>query len=207
MPNYNATATLLAKTGNTRDVNVNGFAISTTSPLSSTDQTNWANEIADFYSSLLSVAMLNGREQNGHSIKIYAADTGVPNYPIYETAFNLSSDPLALDLPDEVSLCVSYANDSANSVPRGRRRGRIYISGQRESSNLSGRPTTAAYEGLCDAFKDYCDAVNAISDLSAGVWSRANATVYPIERVWCDNEWDTMRSRGGRATARKTVSV
>lgn len=207
MPNYNATATLLADSGATEDVWVNGFAVSTASPLAGSSQTAWAVAIKDFYDDILALQGLRSRDQFGHSVKIYATDTGVPNYPIYESTFSLVSTPGTIDLPAEVNLAVSYANDSETSIPRARRRGRIYIGGWSESVNGTGIPTSATYTGLATAYKTYCDTINGVADLTAGVWSRSNATVYAVERVWCDNEWDTMRSRGGKSTARSTQTV
>lgn len=207
MPNYNAVVSLASTSGDSADINVNGFAVVDTGALDASDQSDWADALVNFYDALEVLNVLKGRAQNGHTIKIYAADTGVPNYPIYETSFNLTAAPGPVEMPEEVALCISYANDSQNSVPRARRRGRIYISGFTESSNDTGRPATGTYTALPSAFNDYVDEVNLIADVSAGIWSRANATVYPIERIWCDNEWDTMRSRGGKATTRVTLTV
>jgi hypothetical protein len=207
MPFYNATATLASETGDTADVQVNGFAIVTTSAPTNTELEGWSSVIQAFYDDLEVAGWLKGRAQNGHLVKIYATDTGVPNYPILEESFNLTSAPGGIDLPNEVSLCISYANDSSNSVPRARRRGRIYISGATEAANVSGRPTSGVIGAIADIFEDYVQAVNSTANLEAGIWSRTNATVYPIERIWVDNEWDTMRSRGGKPTERATRTI
>lgn len=207
MPNYNATANLAAQTGNTEDVNVNGFAVFSDDAITPSELDTWFDAIDAFYEACYAAGALCGRAQTGHLVKFYATDTGVPNYPIDEATFGLNTAPPGIDLPSEVSLCVSYANDSESSIPRARRRGRIYIPGHSEANNTNGRPLPALVEDLADAYEAYADAVNAISGVSAGVWSRANATVYPIERVWVDNEWDTVRSRGGKSTARQTRTL
>lgn len=207
MPDYRLTATLAPVSGDTADVNVNGFHISKDTPITGGDYTAWANAVKAFYDDLVDEQALRGRAQTGHSVKIYANDTSVPNYPIYESAFALSSDPGGVDLPQEVALCISYANDSANSVPRGRRRGRIYISGWTEATNFGGRPYTDTCADVVDAFDTYCGTMNALTDVSATIWSPTELQSFVIERAWVDNEWDTMRSRGTKATVRETRTI
>lgn len=207
MPNYYASSTLLALTGASRDNMSNMFAVASTVGLDSTVATVWKDAIAAFYNACNSAGTLAGRAQNGHSIKFLAADGSVPNYPIFTRTFNLSAAAPAVDLPLEVNLCCSYANDTEVGVSVRRRRGRIYIGGHLESWNTAGRPATGIVSALATAYQAYANTINATATLTAGVWSRRDATVYAIERVWCDNEWDTMRSRGGRSTARETRSV
>lgn len=207
MPNYYATASLAAQSGETADVNVNTFAVICDNDLNSSQAGDWGDAIVDFYTAMNAVGCLRGRSVTGHNLKFLAADGSVPNYPIFESAFALGFTPGGVDMPLEVSLCVSYANDSETGVARARRRGRIYLSGWQEVRNTNGRPDATAYEGLADAYNDYVDAVNLISGLTAGIWSRTNASVYAVERVWCDNEWDTVRSRGGKSTVRYSLTV
>lgn len=208
MANYYAQSSIAASTGETADVNCNVFAFIGPAVFTSTEGEFVGDTISAFYNRLNDNAVcMRGRAQNGHSIKIYVATTTPPNYPIDEYSFNLTNAPGALDLPSEMALCVSYANDSATIVPRARRRGRIYLSGFAESQNTTGRPTAVTYEGLVTEYSLYCDEMNAEADFSAGIWSRTNATIYPIERVWADNEWDTQRSRGGKSTARDTQTI
>jgi hypothetical protein len=207
MANYYAIAALAASSGETADVNVNTFAFEAPDVFTPTEGEFVTDAIKAFYDTIHPLGALRGRAQNGHVVKIYAAVTTTPNYPVDENGFNLAGSAVAVDLPLEVNLCVSYACDSAVIVPRARRRGRIYISGFGEALNTVGRPEAVIIEGLADAYQAYCDTINADPDFVACVWSRANASLYPIERVWVDNEWDTMRSRGGKSTSRYTVTV
>nr|CRY96801.1 hypothetical protein [uncultured prokaryote] len=202
-----AQANLLAQTGNTEDVNVNTFAVLKDTTPSSGELDDWTDAIQLFYQSQKDLGGLKGRANAGGFIKFYAADTGVPNYPIDTINMTFTGTAPAIDMPAEVNLCVSYANDSMNSVPRGRRRGRLYMGAWGEDQNISGRPTSTVYEGLAGLFGDYVDSVNLITGMTACIWSRTNANGYPIERVWCDNEWDIVRSRGGKSTARETVTI
>ncbi len=207
MPNYYATTSILSNTGASRDTVSNNFAVIAEADITSGQMDDWADAIAGFYDDCRAASAMLGRAQNGHGIKFLAADGSVPNYPIQENSFNFPTAPGPIQLPNEVSLCVSYIADSPSGVPRARRRGRIYISGWNEDVNTSGRPTSAYIELLVDAYRDYAEAVNGISGLTAGVWSRVGATVYALNRCWVDNEWDTMRSRGGRATSRTELVI
>lgn len=206
MANYYAQATLAAASGETADVNVNIFSFIGPNVFTPTEGNLVNGWISDFYDTLETNNVLCGRAQTGHTIKIYPAVTTTPNYPIDESSFNLTGSPPGVDLPLEVNLCISYANDSATIVPRARRRGRIYISGFTELMNTAGRPTSTVYQLLADTYLAYVDAMNAEPDFAAAIWSRTNGSLYPIERIWCDDEWDTMRSRGGKSTTRYTVT-
>jgi len=207
MPNYHVIVTLQAASGETADNQVNTFAFESTGGLDSASAGAYTLLIKAFYDQVRSSGPLLGLAQNAHVVKYYNAVTSVPNYPLFTNTFNLTVAPGAIDMPLEVSLCISYANDSDTTVSAKRRRGRIYLSGFSEASNTAGRPISAVLTGLSDAYRDYVEAANLLSGVTACVWSRANGALYPIERVWVDNEWDTMRSRGGKSTLRETLLI
>lgn len=207
MPNYFAQATLASSTGETADVNVNTFAFTRVSVLDEAGAIDYVAEVKAFYDAVRFAGGLKGLAQNGHNVKIYNAVTTTPNYPLFNITFGLTTAPGAIELPLEVSLCVSYANDTVTSVPTNRRRGRIYISGWGETDNTAGRPVATAYEGLVSAYSTYIENLSGLDGGIACVWSRTNGALYKIDRVWADNEWDTMRSRGGKATARDTTMI
>lgn len=207
MPSVFAQVTLLAASGNSADNQVNGFALSSAIGTNDAGMDSWAVAIKNFYDSARLADGCRGLAQNNHLVKFYDIPGSTPNYPFYETTFNFATAPATVDMPLEVALCVSYRNTVLNSVPRARRRGRIYISGWAESANTAGRPVSTAYQGLADAYADYVLETNSIDDYEAGIWSRTDGVVYPIDEVWADNEWDTVRRRGGVATTRYTLTV
>lgn len=207
MENYYAQVAVAALTGETADVNVNVFAVQCASTLDGTKAAAWRDALITFYDECLTQGAMRGRARTGHTVKFLKATRSVPNYPLFQYDWALVGTPPALDLPAEVALCASYANDTEALVPRARRRGRIYISGWASSINASGRPVSAGYNGLEGAYSDYCIEVNGIGDLTAGVWSRTTGDVFKIDRVWVDNEWDTQRRRGGKATVRATQVI
>jgi hypothetical protein len=207
MPNYTCQSILASATGNTEDVQVNTFAVNSDDEITAGEIEDWGDAIIQFYEDCKNNSAMRGRAQVGHLLKFYAADTSVPNYPIAERSWSFAAAVGTLELPNEISLCVSYANTVENAVPRARRRGRIYISGWSEARNDTGRPVALAVSGLANNYATYAGSVYDITGVSPGVWSRVNAAVYPINTVWVDNEWDTMRSRGGKSTGRSTVAV
>lgn len=105
----------------------------------------------------------------------------------------------------EVALCLSfYAN---RNIPR--RRGRLYLGPVAPATE---RPS----DGFLNAALAMGDAFAALGgiDIDWGVFSptdwREHPTndaedfFYPVTDCWCDDEWDTVRSRGRKATKRLT---
>lgn len=207
MPGVYAQVTLLAASGNSEDNLSNIFAAESPGSVDATKGNAWRDAIKQFYEDVKAVGGMKGLAQSNHIIKYYEVPGGTPNYPVYENTFSFAAAPSAIDLPMEVSLCVSYANTTNNAVPRARRRGRIYLSGFGEGQNTAGRPISSLYQGVATAYADYALAVDAITDLEAGVWSRVDGEIYEIDTVWCDDEWDTQRRRGGKATTRYSVGI
>lgn len=205
MARYHAQCIIQASSGASRDANVTTFAAQGDTAITSTEAIAWLAAVKQLFEDMKSYSAMRGRAQTGHRFKIYDIDTPEPNYPIFDLPWAFDGAVGAVELPLEVQLCISYANNSAFTFPRARRRGRIYIGGWASTRNDAGRPDTAVREGLPVSYLNYVVELLAETSLFAGVWSRSADDVFPIETVWVDNEWDTMRSRGGRSTARTTV--
>jgi len=97
--------------------------------------------------------------------------------------------------PREVAVCLSYFAD--RNLPRNR--GRVYLGPWSGGATGQDRPGTPVTD--IDAF---ATAVHAIpSDVADWcVYSVRDHTMKPITDIWIDNEWDTQRRRGMRATVR-----
>lgn len=203
---YYAQSVVQSLTGDSADSSSNTFAWNVASPLDDAVVDDLAAAMSGFYQDLVAGGMMFGYSPLGAIAKFLVATTAVPNYPLFQRNISWGGANNSVELPEEVALCASYANDTLTSVSPKRRRGRIYISGHSASNNTSGRPTTATQTALATAYRDYVDACNDITGVTAGVWSRTDAVVYNVERIWVDNEWDTMRSRGGKSTARVTLA-
>lgn len=120
-------------------------------------------------------------------IKVYPLAGGSPEL-VKTYAFSGGSG----NAPYEVAVCLSYyADDEANS--NARRRGRIYIGpfnavgGARPDSTLRAMVLTHG-EGLAQ--------IGTASNTTWKMRSQTNNATYKIERVACDDAWDTQRRRG-----------
>lgn len=111
------------------------------------------------------------------------------------TAFQITS-------PGEVALCLSFY--AGRNLPR--QRGRVYLPPQLMGlGSTSARPSALAMttalgladnlSGLGGANVDWC------------VHSRADDAFRKVTHAYCDDEWDTQRRRGARATTRQEKDV
>lgn len=104
--------------------------------------------------------------------------------------------------PREVALCLSFRG--AQNIPS--QRGRIYLSpGHMTQASPAVRPTDA----LMTKVLGIADAVSGLGglDVDWGVYSPTRQTFTRAEVAWVDDEFDTVRSRGMRATTRKQKAV
>jgi hypothetical protein len=95
--------------------------------------------------------------------------------------------------PREVSLCLSYY--SQRNIPRFR--GRLFIGPWNFAEE---RPNVSAINSLVTLASDMA-AIGGL-DVDWGLWSPTRNEFSKITNGWVDNEWDTQRSRGLKATSR-----
>lgn len=172
------------------------------------DDATIAAALAAFYDSLRTAILPAGVAQNGHIIKRYDLPGLTPNYPTYETTFNLTAAPTGDRQPSEVALCLSYQATRIPGQFQARKRGRVFIGPLKESTNLNGRPTTTATNALLDGLETLYDAVDAVTDAGVlAVWSTVDQVAYPIVQGWVDDAFDTQRSRGLQVSARTTRAL
>ncbi len=104
--------------------------------------------------------------------------------------------------PTEVALCLSYrSNDDG---PAGQRRGRIFLpfapaNAVRPAQGLLIDPLLSFGEKLAN--------VGTLGNTTWRLWSRKTNTFHDIDEISVDNEWDTQRRRGMRATVRTKRTV
>lgn len=135
------------------------------------------------------------------TVNIYNAQGLPPHHPL-ATQVN-SVTPGTSGGPREVCLCLSYYA----TLNQPRTRGRVYLPNGliNGGAQLGVRPTTTMRSAAL-AWK------GALSTgLPAGtvwvVYSRKNDSTAPVTNVWVNDEWDTVRSRGLRETARTLGTV
>jgi hypothetical protein len=135
-------------------------------------------------------------------VTAYDAESPAPSYPVGTGVAN-EGVVATSSLPREVALCFSFYSE--RNIPR--QRGRVFwpmpVMG---AFDLGLRPpeVTRQYvgEGLATLFSDLGGV-----DVDWVVWSRVDDEARPVSNWWVDDEWDTIRSRGLRATTRTTGTV
>nr|CRY97793.1 hypothetical protein [uncultured prokaryote] len=142
-------------------------------------------------------------QQNNHQYDVYRMSDATPRTPILSGLWNLTSAPTNPPLPPEVALCLSFQGDPFSGDPQSRRRGRIYVGPLRANeSDSSGRPISALINRLADAGANLLDDIAANTDSAWSVYSPTAGGTVIITNGWVDNEYDTQRRRGRKATAR-----
>jgi hypothetical protein len=133
------------------------------------------------------------------TIKIYDAAKAPPSYPL-AIAQQLGTPPASQN-PREIALCLSYYT----TYNRPRYRGRLFLPSSWFGTLSMVRPTTA----IQDAVLNFATVVlkpAMPAQTNWVVWSTTEKkSMGGVTDVWCDDEWDTMRSRGLAPTSRRTA--
>jgi hypothetical protein len=105
--------------------------------------------------------------------------------------------------PREVACCLSFFG--VRNAPRFR--GRLYIPAYASLAPgaMGGRPSVAYREKIGTLATSLAGLGGA--DVDWVVYSRLTDTAIPVSNWWVDDEWDTIRSRGLRATTRLAGTV
>lgn len=146
----------------------------------------------------------DGYYQGGgqRQIVVTAYDVGVPpNFPLASEVVNSGFAP-GSTVPREVALCLSFYAD--RNQPR--RRGRLFLP-------LAGTGDDTARARPLDSQMNRVLAVATMlsnlggADVDWSVYSQVDHAARKVTNAWVDDEWDTVRSRGLRATKRMTLAV
>lgn len=133
------------------------------------------------------------------TIKAYNAEAPPPSYPL-ATASQAGTPPNSTIGPREIALCLSYYS----TWNRPRYRGRLYIPHLFIGGQCGARPTT---QQMTDCMKWKDALTNGLpSAHNMVVYSRKNGEAYGVTDFWVDDEWDVIRSRGRKPTARQTAT-
>lgn len=130
--------------------------------------------------------------------RIYDMSDAEPRQPVAQRVQAAASSGDAG--PREVALCLSYFADT--NTPR--RRGRMYI-GPFFQSKMAERPSTTTQDKLAAI----AAGISGLGGINVQ-WVQYSPTTQSFHNVtnwWIDNEWDTMRSRGLKGTARQQGTV
>lgn len=193
MPTFKAQVSVLADTALPRDrfVNVIHFDRPVALPA---DPDAIARDIALVFDNWYSAPDREIR------VKLYQTGTPGPHFPFGEGVRNASLAP-ASDIPREVAMCLSFY--AGRNLPR--QRGRIYLPLVGSGYGTSLRPPLALREKALDLAAGLAGIGGA--DIDWGVWSPTDNKFRAVSNAWVDDEWDTQRSRGLRATTRSMRAV
>lgn len=131
-------------------------------------------------------------------VTAYDAQGTAPVYPAGHAVVDVGASPTS-QCPREVALCLSYY--STRNIPR--HRGRLYVPWALFGTSVgSVRPSSGNRDSVAALVPILTDLGGA--DVDWCVYSRADDEAYSVTDWWIDDEWDTMRSRGLRASTRTT---
>jgi hypothetical protein len=130
--------------------------------------------------------------------KVYDLEEEPPAYPLGTGVANPSATAQDVDLPRELALCLSFYG--GQNIPR--KRGRLYVPVCLFASSLTAaqRPTSTHRTKVAALAPAMADVGGA--DIDWIVWSRTNQSASQVTNYFVDDEWDIVRSRGLRPTAR-----
>jgi hypothetical protein len=133
-------------------------------------------------------------------IRIYDAQKPPPSYPLAE-AQNVAGNKAYGAIPREVAICLSYYS----TWNRPRYRGRLFLPAAWVGAPIGARPT----QGQRDLALSFKNALSTGLPASHNwvVYSRVGQQANGVSDCWVDDEWDIVRSRGLRGTARSVGTV
>lgn len=217
-------------TGLPADVSINTWAFKHEG---ATDLVADANSIHDrlenFYESIM--AYYSSRvDPSQVTFRTYNLADSEPRVPVYEEIKSLTGGTAAnMDFPSEVAMCLSFKALPVSGANARRRRGRVYLGplqsstttdyyqvlGAMITATLNGADTNlAANTGdiIWSIYSKYTHYQVPVGDkYDPDVHSPNNALLpqafSSVHKFWCDNEWDTQRRRGLKASARNEMTV
>jgi len=130
--------------------------------------------------------------------KLYDATLAPPSYPIIESSWTRSAALTSPEEPTQLTAVLSFFNTTESTIPRARRRGRIYLPFLPETACTGGFLTatykTAVFLGLTEM-----DTALA-SDGVHCIWSGTRGALSFIDEYRMDNSPDIQRRRKQLAT-------
>lgn len=134
-------------------------------------------------------------------VKCYDALDPPPNVPLATVKKSANSVGESL-FPREIALCLSFYS----TFNQPRRRGRVYVPAHLlfTGSALGARPPGALQEKVMALGPIFSDLGGA--DVDWSILSTVDNVTRKVTNYWCDDEWDTVRKRGLRATSRLSAT-
>jgi hypothetical protein len=145
----------------------------------------------------------NMARSSNWQIKWYDDVDPIPRAPVLTDTFTVSGLSGAAGLPPEVALCVSFQGAQESGVRQARKRGRVYLPFLIAGANdTTGRPSSACMTAAVALGNSLLDASTGAATWHWVSFSKVAPGYAEILNGWVDNEFDTQRRRGRKATAR-----
>jgi hypothetical protein len=182
-----------------------------------TDGPGLLNRLESFYMAL--GPLLAGSLKGTGIIKLYDWADLKPRIVRLERTFTHTTG--VGSLPGEVALVLSMKAKPAAGQAAARRRGRVYLGPL--NTSVSQAPSATSADPRPDT-NDQATMLNAARTMARGsaggsfrlavfspttfaITADADASWNDVETLWMDNAFDTVRSRGARATSRSQVTL
>jgi len=141
--------------------------------------------------------------RSGPRVKLYDMIGPPPHPPVEDQPLTIAASS-GQALPSEVAVCLSLEAAILPGLNRARRRGRVFIGPLDGSANQpvssEPRPGVSVSNALRDAAQGLKLDMQALAPWS--IFSRSSGLMVPVDHGWIDNAFDTIRSRGPKATIR-----
>jgi len=187
-----------ADTGLPRDRIVNTLSFNVGLGLDPTAGVDWqdlCHDLADVYKNHWHTSPIET------TVTAYNHEGSAPHYPLGTWTNDVGNHQPSAS-PREVALCLSFYAD--HNTPR--HRGRIYLCpATAHATQLGTIPTETLMQKALDMATEFKNLGGANVDWQ--VWSKTDNTGRNVQEAYVDNEWDTVRSRGFRATTRFTAHI
>lgn len=155
--------------------------------------------LCDDLSTALAAWAGGGREVH---VKAYDAQGTPPVFPQGDSLRNANVCPPS-SVPRDVAICLSFYSE--RNLPR--RRGRLYVCPAVCGISVTAvRPSSTVTQDKVAALVPIFADLGGI-DVDWSVYSRADDVARPVTDWFIDDEWDTVRSRGLRATTRTIGTI
>jgi hypothetical protein len=149
---------------------------------------------------------------NGAEVRLYDMADPEPRQPLDPPwGFLIDAAAGGTNLPNELSLVLSFHSAFVSGVPNARRRGRVYLGPFTSTQSDPGSNTAFSRPSatLVSAVAAAAPLLNTqiAEPLDWAQYSPTNDALLPVVGGWVDNEWDIQRRRGVTATARTTFTA
>ena len=206
MPIYRIQTSLRDKSGLPRDQYVSTLHVAPADGVADlTDVSAACYAVTNFYKALkgyMSPCIATGL----HTAKAYLVTIPPDDAaPVVSVDWEMNPAPSGGALPIECAVCLSFHALRQPGIQPQSTRGRIFFGPLDDTAMAFDAPTgeTHVAAAMQGAMNDAAQTMNNVFQSVGLVWviySRVHNTGYPVVNVSVDNEFDTVRSRGKRAT-------